>query len=841
MGFMCGRFLTCGGFVTRPGAWPIENRPQVGNLPRKTHLAQTAALLMLLATAATADPRYMVDYLLPRGGSLGATVTVEFHGYFLEDPRQILFYKPGITADEFAPFPKASDGFKVKFHIAPDAPLGEHVLRVRTAAGLSDAVTFWVSRFPTVYELESKIGENDTIQKAKRVPLNCTVEGQILPGNDMDVDIYRVDGNAGQRISVEVEAARLGTLHVNGENDLAVRVLDADGKELGRNDDSALYVQDPVLSIVAPKTGAYYIEIKQQIFYPPRQAWYRAHIGTYSRPTAIFPSGGRAGTTVEARILGDPAGVRTESIQLPDRPGNFDYYTPGGGVPPPSPNVMRASAGAEVLYSGDATAVPSLPAALNGILEKPGGTHTYTFSAKKGQAWQVRVYARTLGAPVDPKIWIAPAGHADKPILQADDSKTADLGQPSMRGTWFIKDQMDPVAMFRAPNDGEYTLGVSDTTGAGGSDHVYRVEIDPQRDAIYTTIASPDGYQRPRTAGLIIPRGGRWTIPVQIAQGFGNNFHGEIELQAVGLPEGVTMIAPRFTRGANRMPVQFVASPDVEPQAVLIDLLARPVDPKAKLETGSRQVFGFINRGGDLPWHFVFLEKYALAVVDAAPYRIELEPPATPLTQSGELQLKVKVQRHEAFKGPIEIEPDWLPNGVSHEPAVTIPAGKDEALVKIQANDKAPAGVYKIAMNATTTTGDAYSGIGRMRVSSEFVDLRVTGPYVSIDLQRTSVERGKTAVLVGTLKQNKPFPGKAVVTLHQLPKGVTMVEPAPEVTSKDTEIVFHVKADTDALAGLYKGINCELEIKEAGQTVRQHTGNGIIRVDEAKSGAGGSQ
>jgi hypothetical protein len=824
---------------------------QVGNLlgalwasvarPWAARVGLAVVLLLLTAAGLSADPRYMVDYLLPRGGARGATVSVEFHGFSLDNPKQILFYDSGITAEGFAPYPKPSDGFKVKFHIAADCALGEHVLRVRTATGLSDAVTFWVSPFPTVYELETKIGENDSIEKARPVPLNSTVEGQILPGPDMDKDFYRVTVRKGQRISVEVEAARLGTLHVNGENDLMARILDATGKELGRNDDSALYVQDPVLSIVAPADGAYYVEIRQQIFYPPRQAWYRAHIGTYSRPTAIFPAGGQAGSSISALILGDPAGLRTESIALPDKPGNFDYFTPGGEVKPPSPNVLRVSPYPNVLYADAPTPVDALPAALNGILEKPGDVHTYRFSAKKGQAWKVRVYARTLGAPVDPKIWIASAAKPDNKILQADDSKPTELGQPSMRGTWFIKDEMDPVALFRPPTDGDYLIGIEDTTGAGGPDHVYRVEIEPVHDSVFTHITSPDGYQRPRTAGLIVPRGNRWTLVVQLAQGFGNSYKGELKLEAVGLPEGVTMTAPRIGKGMNRIPVEFAAAPDVEPQAVLIDLVAKPVDPKVELESGSRQSFALLNRPGDLPWHFVFLDKYALAITDPAPYSIALEAPAVGLSQSGELQLKVKLTRNGDFKGAVELEPDWLPNGVSHEPVVTIPAGKDEATVKLQANDKAPPGVYKIAMNATTTGGDGYSGIGRVRVSSEFVDLKVSEPYLSIDLQRTSVERGKKALLIGTLHQNKPFPGKASISLRQLPKGVKMVDPAPEITAKDTEVVFHVEADPDALAGLYRGINCEVVITEAGQTIRQHTGNGTLRVDEARATTGGMQ
>jgi len=769
----------------------------------------------------------MVDYLLPRGGGRGIAVQVTFHGRSLENPREILFYQPGIKATDFESLPKPGDGFKVRFQIARDCPLGEHVLRVRTATALSDAVTFWVSPFPTVYESETKIGENDTIAKAQPVPLNSTVEGQILPGPDMDRDLYRVDVEQGQRISVEVEAARLGTLHFGGESDLAVRILDADGKELGKNDDSALYVQDPVLSILAPHTGRYYIEIRQQIFTPPRQAWYRAHIGTFSRPTAIFPAGGQAGTTIEARVLGDPTGERAEQIALPAKPGNFDYLEGA-----PSPNILRVSPYPNVLFPNSPAA---LPAALNGILEKPGDVQTFQFPAKKGQAWKVQVFARTLGAPVDPKIWIRPA-NSTKNLLEADDSRMVDLGLPSTRGQWHIKDQLDPVVVFRPPADGDYTLGIEDSTGGYGPDHVYRIEIEPLRDTVYTHITAPDGYQIPRLTGLIVPRGNRWTVDVQLAQGLGNNYKGEIELEAVGLPRGVTMIAPRYTKGANRMPVQFVAAPDAEPQAALIELLARPVDRAAHLDSASRQAFALINQPGELPWHFVFLDKYALAVTGPAPFHIQLEPPAIPIAQTGELQLKAKVVRHGDFNGPVEMQPDWLPPGVSKGATVTVPAGKDEGTFTIQADAKAAPGVYRIAMNAGTTgTGDSYSGVGRIRVSSAFVELRVTEPYLSIDLGRGSVERGKTGEIVGTLKQNKPFQGNATVTLRQLPNGITMRNPAPTITSKDTEVVFHIQADPDALAGLYKNISCEIAFSEEGQTIRQHTGSGVLRIDAPRT------
>ena len=792
----------------------------------------------LLAAGAYGQQR-MLEYVLPRGGSRGATVEVTLHGQYLGEPKQILFYDSGIKAVRVAPGAKPGNEVKAAFEIAPDCTLGEHVLRLRTATALSEPVTFWVSRFPTVYETETKPGENDTIEKAQPVPLNSTVEGQILPGAQMDKDVYRVNAKAGERLSVEIEAMRLGTTPQGGENDLMVRILDRDGKELARGEDSALYVQDPIASIFAPRTGAYYIEIQQQIYTPPRLAWYRAHIGSFLRPLGIYPAGGEAGHQITARIIGDPTGERTDTIALPMQTGNFAYYSGdmetdlrsvGGDRPevrlhePPSPNILRVSSYPNVLKAegSEPTPVPSLPAALNGILTTRGQPDTFHFTAKKGQSWKVQVFARTLGSPMDPKIWIR--ANQPNPLLNADDCRLADLGFPSARASWYIKDTLDPVAVFRAPADGDYILGIEDTRGAAGPAYVYRIEIEPLRDAVYTHITTYNGWQIPRLVGLIVPRGNRWTLDVQLAPGFGNQYRGDIELEAAGLPRGIHMIAPRFTKGVTRLPVQFTADADAEPQAALVELLARPVDRKTPLDTGSRQGFALINRGNELPLHVVFLDKYALAVTQPAPFHIEMEAPAIPLVQAGELALKVKVIRDAGFTGVVEIQPDWLPPSVSKGAVVTIKPNESESVFKIQAGPKAAPGVYQIAMNASTTGGDAYSGIGRVRVSSGFVDLKVSESYLAVNLKRASIERGQRGTITATLDQKQPFSGEATIALQNLPRGVKMLEPAPRITSKDKEVVFQIEADPDTLAGLYKELTCEIALTENGQPVRVRSG-----------------
>jgi hypothetical protein len=47
--------------------------------------------------------------------------------------------------------------------------------------------------------------------------------------------------------------------------------------------------------------------------------------------------------------------------------------------------------------------------------------------------------------------------------------------------------------------------------------------------------------------------------------------------------------------------------------------------------------------------------------------------------------------------------------------------------------------------------------------------------------------------------------------------------------------VFRIQADPDVLAGLYKGITCEVVFTDRDQTIHQHTGSGMLRIDAART------
>ena len=141
--------------------------------------------------------------------------------------------------------------------------------------------------------------------------MNVTVRGRMDMNRVPDVDVYRVSGKAGEHLSVEVDSVLLTEKHyAELEFDLMVRLLDARGRELARNDDSALHVQDPMVSTILPRDGDYFVEVRQRIHRSGAFVYYAVHIGDNRRPLAVYPAGGPAGQTLRATLIGDPAGRR---------------------------------------------------------------------------------------------------------------------------------------------------------------------------------------------------------------------------------------------------------------------------------------------------------------------------------------------------------------------------------------------------------------------------------------------------------------------------------------------------------------------------------------------------
>jgi hypothetical protein len=831
------------------------------------HLSMPRFILFLFLALALTQPLQALTLtysVQPRIGQRGTTVEVAIRGSVaLNDTKEIIFDGPGIRAVAIGPMTQLSKpdyvGFpvdhevKCRFEIAPDCAPGEHRFRVRTATQLSGLATFHVTPFPVVDEVEGKTG-NDTPATAQSVPLEVTIRGSINNSARGDVDLYRVPAKAGERLSVEVDCVRLahsdaGSSSYSTACDLALRVIDAAGRELAANDENPLHVQDPLLSLKLPADiGDYvFVEARTSVF-DRHKAGYALHLGRFERPLAVYPAGGPPGEKLSVTLLGDPLGDRQTEIRVPNQTGTFQ---PFNDVPSGLP--MRSFAGPNVLEDQAAgeTPVPQIPAALNGILSKPGEVDRFRVKVKKGDRLRLRVYAATLGSPLDPFLNIRKDGET-QPEISGDDASgrglaDRDIFGPSPRSGTCMKDTFDPSILWEPKSDGDYLVEIG-ANGGEGPTGVYRIEVMPPPDTVFSVLYARDpntwnehiGY-----TGLAVPQGNHWTVNVSLPFGQGTIFKGDMEIVAPGLPPGVTLGNTRISgaehaarvaasRRAN-WPVEFIAGPDAKPGGAVITLAVRSTDPAKKIETGSMQWIPFLNSYGGDAWRVVKTERFIMAVTDPAPFSIELQAPTAPLVRGGGLAIPVKLTRCAGFDEPIDFACDNAPVGVNYQAAETIAGDRSEAVLQVTADANARLGAGPLSLVAYTRRSNhqwAHRGVaGEIRVSAPIILLNVAEPYLALSSEPASVRRGGRVSYRWTVTPKTAFAGEAEVKLLGLPKGVTVREPLPRITAAAKEVVFQVEATDEALLGPASSLECEIIVHAAGQEIRQRTGKGILRID----------
>lgn len=811
---------------------------------------------------------YLLEFIHPQCGQAGTTVEVMVEGAFLQHPEEVLFYQPGICCTKFETMDtvlsidngqrreaEAGRVAKLTFEISRDAQPGEYQLRIRTRDGLSELVTFWVTALPVVMEehawIDTDGARNDSAESAQQLPRSCTVVGYIPGRRPQDHDWYAVDCRKGQRLSVEVVAARLGTLHYGGMNDPAVRIFDSAGNELGRNDDNALHTQDPVLSVMIPRDGRYFIDMHQQMDYEAgRLRHYLMHVGKFARPMVTFPLGGQAGRTIPVSLIGDASGNARMNVTLPTSPGSFEESFLSVRHPEAGstawPNELHIASFPGVFESADhnsfETAQPiadSLPVAINGKITSEGEVDWYRIRAKKGERFRVVGYGKTLDSELDPRIWIRPApGNSSNRTYDEDDSSWAAHDLVGHHYRHQTKRRLDPVFMFEPDTDGEWFVGIGDTRREFGPQHIYRIEFQPHVDSAFVHFAAyPSTPTIVRDRITLFP-GHSYCRPVSIQPGFGSTYDKPLQLRAKELPAGVTMKSSPFRQGDGNIPVLFHAEDKTDIGAALIDLVVEPVDPNDRphFRGGFVQNNQATNRRGDYAMYFDRTRKMALAVVDGAAFNIEVERPSIPLVRNGELSLNVKVQRHKGFEGAVYCEIDWLPAGVNKQPPLIIPADQTEGTYKLSASESAASGEFQISMAGREDTGgNVRTAAGFHFVCSPFVPLTVGEPYVTVNLVRAAIERGKVGEIVGEISHHKPFSGKATLQLGRLPFGVEQVPPYPTIKAGEKTVAFRVKVTSDCLIGQYKDIFCGVAVTDGGQLIKQQTGNGTLRVDVERS------
>jgi hypothetical protein len=733
--------------------------------------------------------------LSPTGGQRGTDIPVTLTEDHIASFQELITYRPGLTLADLKPDPANNKLATAILRIAPDAPLGEHPVRIRTAHGVSYLRTFWVGPFPVLKETEGA---------PQRVNLNTTIEGVITLE---DVDEFTVPLTKGQRLSVEAEAMRLGRILF----DAHLSIIGPNGSELASRDDAPLFKTDPYLSLIAPDDGDYRILIREAAYEGSDQSTYRLHIGSHPRPHMTFPLGGKPGEALNFTLIGDPTGVFTQPTTLSSDP-SFPLFPTLNGETSPSPIPVLISTlehspqpDGNIDYKA-AHPFPPIPSAVDGILDEKSDSRWFRFTAKKDQNLDIKVIARSMRSPLDAVLNLHDG--ANKFLLNNDDDGTSP----------------DSLIKWTCPADGDYILRLRDQLGRTGPDFVFRIEINDRQPLIAASLPVAERNDSQKGKFFTIPQGGRHAAVIQLKR---ENIRCGFTFAAQSLPPGVRLIVPdAIPESLTNFPVIFEAAPDAPLGATLQGFTVTATGEKP-LTAPLTDAIHLIEVNNEGTYHTVQTDRIPTAVTSPLPFTIAVDAPPTAIVRNGKLMLKLRATRSEGFQGKITARLPWFPTGISGPVNIEIPPEKTEVEYELNASADAATGNWQICV-----IGDSDTPQGNRAAASGFVQLTVAEPYLTIALDLAAGNIGAPSAILAKIDHIREFTGQATAELQALPHGVTSTPIA--FTKDQKEITFPLTISPEAQPGKTTGLLCKVLVPENGGSVFHQTAHGgTLRIDPA--------
>jgi len=642
--------------------------PRAGS--RAFAIAATVAFLLATAIAATTFaaelPVIRLDSVFPPGGKAGTEVEATVAGADLDEAKALHFSHPGITAE-----PKDK---KYLIKIAPDVPPGIYDVRVSGLLGISNPRAFVVDDLPQITEPTT----NNKPEAATEVALDSTVSGAATAAV---ADWFKFTAKKGQRVLITCAAPE-----IDSRMTPVLTVLDANAHEL----DSARH--GGLLDFTAPADGAYLLSVHDLAFGGSAEFFYRLTISTGPHLDFIFPPCGAPGAkgkfTLYGRNLpgGSPANLNgadgrpLEKLETEiDVPATADTHSDGLTDPaaasidgfsyrlktPHASNpVFIGFARGTVVAEQEPNNTPDKaqkltpPCEVAGQFFPAGDVDTYTFDAKKGEVWWIEVISDRLDLPTNPFLVI----QRDK----ADDAKETYGSDTNIGGIRFSTVSYDPAVRLDVKEDATYRIKLRDLFGNTRRDprNVYRLAIRKETPDFHLVavaelpVEKKDERKAEPRATLLRADGSTAIKVVAFRQ---DGFAGDIELNAEGLPEGVTCAPVKLLAGTNEASLLLTSSEKPARWAGAIRIVG-----KAKI--GDSDVTHEA-RGGAVRWTVTdgnidairprLTRDIALAVSATEATRVRLaaaEEKEWQVAPGAKLEIPLKVTRHGEFKEALKLK-----------------------------------------------------------------------------------------------------------------------------------------------------------------------------------------
>ncbi len=772
-------------------------------------LCATVVTFAAAPVAPGASPE--LHLILPRGVQRGRESTLTFSGLRLDNALEVLFYDKGITAKSF----KVIDQKKIEVVVlvAEDCRLGEHVAQVRNDRGISDFRSVFVGPFPNVTEAEP----NNSFSEAQSVSLNQTVNGT-LPAED--VDRFRLELRKGQRLSVEIEAMRLGAFVDPVIELLGPHYADApSAASIAFSDDTVLTNQDGFFSVMIPEDGTYTVVVSESAFQGTPQSHYRLHVGDFPRPESVFPAGGKPGDGVSLNQVSADATAMFD-VDVPQRDAFRDgiIVADADGVSP-SPVKFRVADLDDFDLPVDAknidfnTAVTvEVPSAINGRLNTK--VQYFKISARKGQTWDIHAFAKQIGSGLDPMLNIF--NEKKKHLMGNDDN-------PS---------RPDSTVRFKVPADGDYYVRIRDYQNRFEQAFPYRIEMSLAKPSVALAIKRNDRFSQKRQS-IAVPRGGRFAAIMSVKKDFVST---GIALDHGPLPDGVCMTAVPMPRSVAELPIVFDADDDAPLAGALVDFSASIYNPNPQSDNKEKSeamdldsrfempAVWSLGIPNNTPYHYCNVDRLAVGVTKRLPFSIDCVPLKAPLVRNGSAKVKVLIRRDEGFKEVIRLQFPYRPPGLGTNHQLQVGPDKSEFEYPVNANNGAALGKWPFYVIANSNVE------GLAWTSSQLCELEIAEPFVKAQADRVVGSRAQILSAEVALEQLVDFKGTARAQLRSLPPHTTVTGPL-EFDSKTESLTFEITTTDKTPYGTHKGLFVEVAIPIGGGVSTARAGNVLLQVN----------
>ncbi|MSR57374.1 MAG: hypothetical protein EXS05_06855 [Planctomycetaceae bacterium] len=739
----------------------------------------------------------------PQGAAPGQTIDVKVRGGNLANPTQLWTSFP---AEVTLPTDIAGNGtnaaevtYRVK--LPAEAQPGVHGIRLVTAQGISNLKLFVIDDLPSV----AQVRPNQAVAQAQPLTLPVAVDGYV---DNLTRDYYKFTVAAGQRLSIEVLARRLGS-----PLDPMIRLMDAKGRELAYSDDAPGLGIDSMLSHMFKDAGDYLVEVRDIRFQGNGTFQYRLRIGDFPCVTVPYPMGMQRGASANLVFAGRNAAEAVAlALNVPAEPA-LDWLNVGAKAAGGNSSgfaLLAVSPHPEVLEVEPNNALPeatrvNLGGGLNGRFDNPGDVDHFVFTAKAGQRFLFNGVSRRQGSPCELRLRLLKSDGAE--ISASND------GLPT-----------EAFVDFTFPADGDYTLAVEDLHRRGGTEFAYRVAVAPFEEK-FSLSASTDTVN--------VAAGGLAMVTVTAVRG---NFGGPITLSLLGAPEGVVATPAVIGPGLVSTVMTIACAPGV-PAGKLYAIQiagaaqAGPVQYQAIATVTDAQKTSQSGLTAPPP---ALSQMVALGVNPPPLFALKTDKPEIIFGKDLSATVKIQIATPADFGEEIALAiqtpipgqppPTGLPPGVTAA-VKPIAKGTNEIEIVFAGNAQAPLGQFSVVLIGTGKKGEvtAVQPIPALSLS-------LRPPFaLTPDLAGGKLAKGQTLKIKVAADRNPAYAGPITLTLQNLPTGVTAAAAVIPADQKEVEITLTAAAD--AAVGAVDKIIVQGEGMNGAAKVTAASGPAVLTVE----------